>query len=261
MADKRFETCPRVTLAGVTLAGTILYATISSGIALAAPPAKEGGPKTQSAPSIAQTVPIAQAVPIAQTVQRMQRLYNKTRDLKGKFKQVYTDTLYDRRRTSYGYVYVKKPGMMRWNYVQPERKAFISDGKVLWIWEPEDKQAFRNPLNASTLSTGLTFLLGAGDLRKEFKISHAPADAQIGAAGQVVLKLVPRRPTAQYDYLLFALRPADHVVTESMVVTKHATNHLVFSELVFDSGVGAARFEFRPPADTRVIETGKPEGS
>lgn len=194
---------------------------------------------------------------VEQAVERMQKLYNETKDLKGKFKQVYTDKLYERKRTSYGYMYVKKPGMMRWNYVQPERKAFISDGQVLWVWEPEDKQAFRNPLDASTLSTGLTFLLGAGDLRQEFEISRAEATGEIGAAGQILLKLTPRQPTAQYDYLMFALRPSDFVVVESMVVSKHATNRLVFSELVFNSGLQKKRFQFRAPADTRVIETGK----
>ncbi len=38
-----------------------------------------------------------------------------------------------------------------------------TDGKVLWVHEPEDKQAFRNPLDTSTLSTALTFLLGKGE--------------------------------------------------------------------------------------------------
>ena len=40
------------------------------------------------------------------------------------------------------------------------RLVSTTDGKVLWVHEPEDKQAFRNPLDTSTLSTALTFLLG-----------------------------------------------------------------------------------------------------
>ena len=103
---------------------------------------------------------------VEEVVTKMQAFYEKTEDLKGKFKQVFTDTLYDRKRTSYGYIYVRKPGMMRWNYVKPERKSFIADGSMLWVHEPEDKQAFRNPLNSANLSTGLTFLLGKGDLHQ-----------------------------------------------------------------------------------------------
>ena len=112
---------------------------------------------------------LAAPPPVEQVVAKMQAFYNKTKDLKGGFKQVYTNLLYNRKRTSYGYLYVKKPGMMRWNYVKPEKKAFIADGKELWVWEPEDKQAFRNPLSTKNLSTGLTFLLGQGDLTTEFE--------------------------------------------------------------------------------------------
>jgi outer membrane lipoprotein carrier protein len=194
---------------------------------------------------------------VGAVVAKMQTLYNGTRDLKGKFKQVYSDRLYERTRTSYGYLFVKKPGKMRWNYVKPEKKAFISDGKVLWVWEPEAKQAFRNPLDASTLSTGVTFLLGSGDLSEEFDIRYAGPQDKLQRANQIVLRLDPKQPTAQYDHLLFVLRPEDHVVTESMVVSRHSTNHLIYSQLKFNTRLGDRRFRFDPPADTRVIDSSK----
>jgi outer membrane lipoprotein carrier protein len=188
----------------------------------------------------------------------MQALYNTTRDLKGKFKQVYTDTLYNRKRTSYGYLYVRKPGKMRWNYVKPERKAFISDGKVLWVWEPADKQAFRNPLDSKTLSTGLTFLLGSGDLLREFNVAYATARKnRLGGPSHLVLKLTPKVKTAQYKYLVLAVRPTDFAVEESMVVSKHSRNHFIFSRLKFNTRVGSRRFIFRPPKGTRVVDGSK----
>jgi outer membrane lipoprotein carrier protein len=188
-------------------------------------------------------------------VQRVQQRYDRTRDLKGKFKQVYSDRLYGRERISYGYLFVKKPGMMRWNYASPERKAFISDGKVLWVWEPADKQAFRNPLDDKSLSSGLAFLLGAGRLADTFDVGYATeARDRIGGDGQLVLKLTPKKPTAQYDYLVLVVRPSDHAVVESMVVTPHATNRMIFSELVFNSRLQDHRFRFRPDPETRVID-------
>ena len=190
--------------------------------------------------------------PVKEVVAKMQAFYEKAKDLKGKFKQVYTDSLYNRRRTSYGYLYVKKPGMMRWNYVKPERKSFIADGKVLWVWEPEDKQAFRNPLSTDTLSSGLTFLLGKGDLSKEFDVSYS--DEQLGGPEDLVLKLTPKKPTAQYEYLLVAVKSDDHSVGESMVVKKNNTNHFIFTNLQVNTKLSDSRFRFKPPADTRVID-------
>jgi outer membrane lipoprotein carrier protein len=192
---------------------------------------------------------------VEEVVTKMQAFYEKTQDLKGKFKQVYTDTLYGSKRTSYGYLYVRKPGMMRWNYVKPERKSFIADGKMLWVHEPEDKQAFRNPLDSANLSTGLTFLLGKGDLTKEFNVAYA-AD-KLGAPGDLVLKLTPKAATGQYEHLVISIKPNDYSVGESMVVQKHGTNHFIFSKMAFNTSLGKSRFRFKPPEGTRVIDGSK----
>jgi outer membrane lipoprotein carrier protein len=195
---------------------------------------------------------------VDQVVDRMQQYYVKAKDLRGKFKQVYIDVLYNRRRTSYGELFVKKPGMMRWNYTKPERKSFIADGKELWVWEPKDKQAFRNPLNTDTLSSGLTFLLGTGKLKDEFSVSYAQdKEDQLGAPGALVLRLEPKKPTAQYRYLLVAVAPGDYSVTESMVVSRHSRNHFLFSELKTNTKLGTRVFRFKPPADARIIDGSK----
>jgi len=201
--------------------------------------------------------PASAATPaVKEVVARMQAFYLKTKDLKGNFKQVYTDTLYNRQRTSYGYLYVRKPGMMRWNYVKPEKKSFIADGKELWVVEPEDKQAFRNPLSTNNLSTGLTFLLGTGDLNKEFDIILT--SEKLGGPSDVVLKLTPKIPTAQYKHILLAVRPnSDFTVGESMVVAKTNRNHFIFTNLEFDTKLPKSRFVFRPTAEIRVIDGSK----
>lgn len=200
----------------------------------------------------------AKAPPVSEVVLKVQSLYNKTKDLKGKFKQVYTDTLYNRKRTHHGYLYVKKPGKMRWNYSSPERKSFIADGKMLWVYEPKDKQAFKNPLSSQTLSTGLTFLLGSGKLQSEFNISYATEKKDLlGGPDHLVLKLMPKKPTAQYEYLVMAVRKSDFAVEESMIVGKHARNHFVFSKLQFDTRLQDRRFRFKPPADVRVVDGSK----
>jgi outer membrane lipoprotein carrier protein len=193
--------------------------------------------------------------PVQEVVSNVQAFYQKTKDLKGKFKQVFTDTLYNRQRTHYGYLYVKKPGMMRWNYVKPERKSFIADGKELWVHEPEDKQAFRNPLSTQNLSTGLTFLLGTGNLAKEFEAAYS--DEKLGSPEELVIKLTPRRPTAQYRYILLVVRPGDFSVSESMVVSKNSKNHLIFSALEINTKIPRSRFVFKPGADVRVIDGSK----
>jgi outer membrane lipoprotein carrier protein len=193
--------------------------------------------------------------PVGEVVAKVQAFYKQTRDLKGKFKQVFTDTLYNRERTSYGYLYVKKPGMMRWNYVKPEAKAFIADGKELWVYEPEDKQAFRNPLSTQNLSTGLTFLLGTGDLGKEFEAAYSKE--KLGSPDDLVITLTPRKPTAQYRYITLVVAPKTFSVAESMVVAKNTKNHLIFTDLEVNTRIPRSKFVFKPGAEVRVIDGSK----
>ena len=194
---------------------------------------------------------------VEEVVAEVQAVYDKTRDLKGKFKQVYTDELYQRQRTHFGYVWVKKPGKMRWNYAWPEPKYFISDGKTLWFYEPKDKQAFKNQLGKETLSGGLAFLVGSGKLAAEFELAFATEKKDlIGSPSQHVLKLTPKVPTTQFKYMLLAVGRKDHIVEESMLVTAQARNHFIFDQLKFNTGVQNWRFAFKPPADVRVVGAG-----
>ena len=193
--------------------------------------------------------------PVDEVIVKVQAFYQKTKDLKGNFKQVFTDTLYNRQRTSYGYLYVKKPGMMRWNYAKPDKNSFIADGKELWVYEPEDKQAYRNPLSINNLSTGLTFLLGKGDLSKEFEAAYS--DEKLGSPDDLVIKLTPRKPTAQYRYIVMVAKPTDFSVSESMVVAKNTKNHLIFTDLKVNTKIPRSVFVFKPGAEVRVIDGSK----
>ena len=47
---------------------------------------------------------------------RIQKFYKKTEDYQASFKQVYTDLAAGEEKVSWGKVYFKKPGKMRWDY-------------------------------------------------------------------------------------------------------------------------------------------------
>ena len=51
-----------------------------------------------------------------------------------------------RKTNSSGEVTFKKPGRMRWDYEKPDKSSYITDGGVLWLYEPDDKQAFKQDL-------------------------------------------------------------------------------------------------------------------
>jgi outer membrane lipoprotein carrier protein len=94
-----------------------------------------------------------------------------------------------------GKVYIKYPGMMRWEYEKPDRQIIITDADKLWIYRPEDNQVMTG--NAPTFfrdGKGASFLSDIRLIRKKFDIS-----LEQGQQGQsdlfYHLKLVPHEKT------------------------------------------------------------------
>src|SRR5262249_43161783 len=133
---------------------------------------------------------LAQPAP-AEIVDKMQKFYERTQDFKADFRQVQTDKVFGRKRVFDGTVKFKKPGKMRWDYKTPEKKLFVSDGKTLWLYEPEDNQAFKQSLTDSALPTAVTFLSGQGKLEKEFDVTMAEGPDAEAEAGDYAIRLSP----------------------------------------------------------------------
>jgi outer membrane lipoprotein carrier protein len=209
-----------------------------------APPASAAAPAQIQAPARA---------PIVEVVAKIQKFYEATSSLKARFNQSLSGPMGQRKAS--GQVILKKPGKMRWDYEKPEKKLFVADGTTLWMYEPEDEQAFRQPLSSSQLPAQVSFLFGRGKLTDEFEITYFD-EKRLGEPGDLVLKLVPKKPTAQYRHLLFVVNPRTYVVKETMLFDQQGgTNDLQFSAIEQNpkSGVDDSRFSFTPPAGTKII--------
>lgn len=94
-----------------------------------------------------------------------------------------------------GKVYIKYPGMMRWEYENPDRQIIITDGDKLWVYRPEDNQVMTG--KAPTFfrdGKGASFLSDIRLIRQKFDISleqGQPAESDLFHH----LKLIPREKT------------------------------------------------------------------
>jgi outer membrane lipoprotein carrier protein len=194
---------------------------------------------------------------LATVVDRVQKKYDGAADFRASFNQTLTNTAFKRRSPSTGEVLLKKPGRMRWNYKTPDPKMYLSDGDLLWLYEPEDKQAFRQDLKASQLPAALAFLTGKGKLASEFDISFAK-DAQVGSARDYVLALSPKQPQAQIKSILFVVDPETFFVRETLIADAQGnTNDLLFTDIKINTRLPDATFRWSPPAGVRVIDPSK----
>ena len=125
------------------------------------------------------------------------------------------------------------------------------------MYEPEDEQAFHQPLSSSQLPAQVSFLFGRGKLLDEFDVSYFdPSPLKLGEPSDVLLKLVPKKPTAQYRYLVFVVNPRSYMVKETLLYDQqNGSNHLVFAniEANLKTGIDDSRFSFTPPPGTKII--------
>ena len=71
-----------------------------------------------------------------------------------------------------GKIFVRYPGMMRWEYEKPEKQTIITDAHKLWIHRPADNQVLTGSAPAFfSDGKGASFLSDIKLVREKFKIS------------------------------------------------------------------------------------------
>jgi len=187
----------------------------------------------------------------------LQTRYEGIRDFSADFMQTYRGGVLRTETKEQGTVSIKKPGMMRWVYSKPERKEFVSDGRKLYSYIPEDRQvmvADVPPDDAAT--TPALFLAGKGQIVRDF----ATAFDSNPPAGIVALKLTPKKTEPEYEYFVIL------VDAKTMQLRGLATKDrqgglsvLTFTNLKENTGISDKEFAFRVPRGVDVITDGTPK--
>jgi outer membrane lipoprotein carrier protein len=181
----------------------------------------------------------------------LQARYQAIADLRADFVQESLVASLGKRTTSSGTVAVKRPGRMRWEYREPERRVIVLDGEAIRIYSAPDEQLQIVPASAGSFSpTALSFLLGQGDLSKTFVAQRIDGQDR----SELGMQLHPRADAA-FELLEVWLDPETHQLRESVLVDLLGNRTLLrFSQIVENSGVDEHLFELEVPEGTEVID-------
>ncbi len=176
-------------------------------------------------------------------VDGLQARYESITDYSADFVQENTQIALGETTTARGQVYFLRPGMMRWDYVDPE-KHLIIDGTTLWSVEPTRSQYYAAPIDEGVeLPSELRFLMGEGQLRDDFDVTLL----EESTAERAVLDLVPRDPGGSYARILFVVSRDDFEVRETTIVDALGnTNTIRFVDPQYNTGFSAESFRFEP---------------
>ncbi|MBU1569308.1 MAG: outer membrane lipoprotein carrier protein LolA [Pseudomonadota bacterium] len=148
-----------------------------------------------------------------------------------------------------GKMFVKRPGMMRWEYEKPEKQVVVTDGESLWIYRPGDNQVMvgKAPEFFGT-GKGATFLSDIRIIRRNFSVSIAK-----DKDGYVVLDLLPKQKNADVARIYISILKRDYEISRIGINNSYGDETVID---LFDSQFVTSpdsAFRFTIPEGVEVI--------
>ncbi|PIE20110.1 MAG: outer membrane lipoprotein carrier protein LolA [Proteobacteria bacterium] len=224
----------------ITAAAAVASLSLALGALAAEPP---------PAPAPAPEAKAALTGDLAAAVAGVEARYREVTDFSASFAQQVRRAHLPRPLNKSGKVYYKAPGMMRWDYTQPERVYYVSDGEVLWSYEQTTGQVIKMSVKDSELYDSLKFLFGKGDLAGSFDITAAPRSDD----GLVGLVLAPKKSQSNYKSLTLYADPAKswEIARTELVDPLDNVSVIELSDLSYDT-LKREGFAFKPPKGANV---------
>ena len=182
--------------------------------------------------------------------------YNRTQSLKLDFSESYAGMKRPVQNDS-GVLYLRKPGRMRWEYTSPAGKVFISDGREVVLYTPDDQRAEKSKLKESEdMRAPLAFLLGKLDFKKEFKSFQTHAE---GTDNWIAAE--PKSENLAYSKVEFLATPEGRIRRVRITGQDQSQLDFTFANERLNVPVAPSLFTFHPPPGVHVVEAGQTAGA
>jgi len=150
-----------------------------------------------------------------------------------------------------GSIFVKRPGMMRWEYDKPDSQTIVTDGKKLWVYKPDDNQVMIGKAPSFFGDgKGAGFLSDMKLIRAKFKMYFEKEKSD----HDYVIKLLPKEQTAGITKIHLAISKTTFKIKK--IITTNDYDDKTVIELVnsrFNLNLDKSLFHFIVPDGTDVI--------
>jgi outer membrane lipoprotein carrier protein len=192
------------------------------------------------------------AVDLPEVLAGLQRRYASVETVKGDFQQTYRAPGIAREES--GVFWLKKPGLMRWEYRSPEEQVFVADGRQSYLYVPRDRQVTIQPFTAADLrSTPLDFLLGSGEVNRSFQSSWETA-FKPKFEGTLMIRLTPNRKDAEFSFLVLELDMRTYDLRRiSIRDPGGSTSEFILTNTTANTKMDTKLFQFKTPKGVEEI--------
>jgi outer membrane lipoprotein carrier protein len=151
-----------------------------------------------------------------------------------------------------GNIFVRYPGMMRWEYEKPEKQIIITDGHKLWIYRPSDNQVLTGSAPSFfSDGKGASFLSDIKLIRQKFEISLE--NSKEGFFYELKLQPLEKK----LDVSDIRLSVTKNTFTVIRIITYNSygdENRIEFANHQFDVKLDDSVFSFKIPPGADVLQ-------
>ncbi len=150
-----------------------------------------------------------------------------------------------------GRVQIKKPGKMRWVYGAPDTQILISNGKIIWLYVPEEEQATKVPVESIYSSnTPALFLAGKGKLTQAFDVESVSQEDK-----KILVTLVPKSAEQGLARLVLQGDKKNYQITGSTVYDKLGNKtEIRFSRIQVNHEILEEQFQLKTPPGVEILD-------
>gem|GEM_PF-5122561 len=194
------------------------------------------------------------------SLEKLQQSYKGTGSLEADFIQEVYQASLSRWKTSKGSLKMSKPNLVRWEIYEPEASVLVSNGRKVFYFTPDARGKGKGqviPQKVSSLEKQPLFriLTGASPLSKEFKVLKQMEVKSAGNGENLTeLTMKPQKPMGDITHVQVLV--SSKYLIQELITENEAGNKtkITLQNQVLGAKLPPAIFEFKPPADTEVLQ-------
>lgn len=192
-------------------------------------------------------------------VDRVDARYAQIEDFQADFVQETRIQGFDKPIRSSGRVYLKKPGRLRWDYLEPSVEHIYVHQDQLAMYVPAHNQVLKGSLTMMVSTKApLRLLQGVGKLAEHFSVEPT-GDGEKGEGGLPLLTLIPKPvsglPPSSLAKIVSEIQPRTYLI-QSIALHENSGNVSTFRFYNFrvNKGLDDAVLILTPPKGAVIVE-------
>ncbi len=190
---------------------------------------------------------VAASAAQASATQDLNRFFQKVQRYSAQFQQVVLDEALNPIQESSGTLLIDRPGKFRWEYTTPYNQQIIGDGKQVWVYDIELKQAAVRRMEGALGTTPAILLAGKGSLDSGFEVKD------LGKQGELDwVQMKPKKNDGGFENIRIGFEKGRIRILE-MIDGFGQTTRVTLKDARENGPMDAKKFQFKPPPGVDVI--------